>query len=74
MCFQMVEGIVGPSTECNVRKTEDSSVGVRTWLQLMCCALTEEQGCPQFWRRQAGETQGDCIVRGRLVGWNGGLG
>ena len=34
------------STECGVWKTEDGSVGVRTWLQLMCCALTEEQGCP----------------------------
>ena len=54
------------STECNVQKIEDSSIGVRTWLQLMCCTLTEEQGCPYFWRRQAGETQGNCIVRGKI--------
>ena len=31
------------SMECGVRNTEDDSVGVRTWLQLMCCSLTEEQ-------------------------------
>ena len=34
------------SMECDVWKTEDGSVGVRTWLQLMCCALAKEQGCP----------------------------
>ena len=32
--------------ECSGQVTEDGSVGVRTWLQLMCCALAEEQGCP----------------------------
>ena len=52
------------STECGVWKMEDGSIGIRTWLQLMYCALAKEQGCPQFQRRQAGETQGDCIVRG----------
>ena len=30
-----VEGV-----EWGVQITEDSSVGVRTWLQLMCCNLT----------------------------------
>ena len=30
----------------------------------MCCALVREQGCPSFQGRQAGETQGDCIVKG----------
>ena len=34
------------STECDVQKMKDSSVRVRTWLQLMCCALAKEQGCP----------------------------
>ena len=34
------------SMECSVWKTEDGSIGVRTWLQLMCCTLAEEQGCP----------------------------
>ena len=33
------------SIERDVWKTEDGSIGVRTWLQLMCCALTKEQGC-----------------------------
>ena len=31
------------SMECGVQKIEDGSIGVRTWLQLMCCALAEEQ-------------------------------
>ena len=56
-------GDVG-SIECGVWNTEDYSIGVWTWFQLICCALTGEQGCPQSQRRQAGETQGDCIVRG----------
>ena len=34
------------STECSGRVMEDGSVGVRTWLQLMCCTLAKEQGCP----------------------------
>ena len=34
------------STECGGQVTEDGSVGVRTWLQLMYCTLTKEQGCP----------------------------
>ena len=34
------------STECSVQIMEDGSIGVRTWLQLMCCTLAEEQGCP----------------------------
>ena len=32
--------------EYDVQKMEDGSIGVRTWLQLMCCTLAEEQGCP----------------------------
>ena len=54
------------STECSVQVMEDSSIGVGTWLQLMCCTLAREQGCPQFQSSQAGETQGDCIVRGKI--------
>ena len=50
---------------CGVQVMEDGSIGVRTLLQLMCCTLAEEQGYPQFQRRQAGETQGE---RERLVG------
>ena len=34
------------STECGGWVMEDGSVGVRTWLQLMCCTLTKEQVCP----------------------------
>ena len=34
------------SMECSGWVMEDGSIGVRTWLQLMCCALTKEQGCP----------------------------
>ena len=34
------------STEFSVRIMEDGSIGVRTWLQLMCCALVKEQCYP----------------------------
>ena len=34
--------------ECRVQGTEYGgwSIGARTWLQLMCCTLAGEQGCP----------------------------
>ena len=34
-----VKGVEWGGMECNVWIMEDSSIGVRTWLQLMCCAL-----------------------------------
>ena len=40
-CRGDVEGV-----EWGAQNMEDGNVGVRTWLQLMCCALAEEQGCP----------------------------
>ena len=29
--------------ECSVQIMEDGSVGVRTWLQLMCCILADDR-------------------------------
>ena len=34
------------SMECGGWVMENGSIGVRTWLQLICCTLAEEQGCP----------------------------
>ena len=42
-CRGNVKGVV-ESTECGGRVTEDGSIGVKTWLQIMCCTLAEEQG------------------------------
>ena len=52
------------STECSVWKMEDSSVGVRTWLQLMCCTLAEEQCRPNFGGDKQGRHKGIVLSGG----------
>ena len=48
-----------------------SSVGVRTWLQLMCCASVLELGVLILeWRIREAECQSDGVMEQSVMGWS----
>ena len=54
-------------TECRVQRTEDDSIGVRTWLQLMCYTLAREQGVLNFGGDKQGRHKEIVLSGGRLT-------
>ena len=59
-------------TKRSVWITEDSSIGVRTWLQLMCCALAKKV-ILDFRGDKQERHKGIVLSGGRMAGTNRGL-